>query len=369
MKVLIIAMPGCGNLGDDLISEILQKCIVNRYPDVQLGILCGDSSSFKNEKTAELLYYPRNIPGLFYKRAKKIKNFARTSDLIFVGGGGLFQDTHNYFTIHSYLHWLFYAHCPVYCVGMGVGPIKHKTNIKYLLNLLNREGIYIQLRDLQSYQFLDKLGMSNIELSCDIVEGSLLPLKKTSTKKIVLGCSIREWSDLNIEHVINFLNTIIEKKKVEMVKFFAFEHKKETQNEFLYLKQIADRLSTKTIVYAYGKDDRFLEELCGVTYAIASRYHANIIWQKLGVPVLPIPYAPKVYSLYSKSGIELKPFDSQDFCCRFVSINLEEVYKLPMIDFSKSISFTKIERMFEFIYHLVYLFCSIIKSLFNRIKL
>lgn len=369
MKILIIAMPGCGNLGDDLISEILQKCIVNRYPDAQLGILCGDSSSFNYETSAELLYYPRNIPGLFYNRSKRIKEFASTSNLVFVGGGGLFQDTHNYFTIHSYLHWLFYAHCPVYCVGMGVGPITHNTNIKYLHNLLNREGVNIQLRDLQSYQFLNKLGMSNIELSCDIVEGSLLPLKQLSTKKVVMGCSIREWTDLNFEHLINFLNEIIEKKKVEIVKFFAFEHKEETQIEFLYLKQIASRLSTNTIVYAYGKDDCFLEELCGVTFAIASRYHANIIWQKLGVPVLPIPYAPKVYSLYSKSGIDLKPFDSQDFCHSFVSINLEETYNLPMIDFSRSISFTKAEKTLEFVYHLVYLFCSVIKSLLNRMRL
>lgn len=369
MNILIIAMPGCGNLGDDLISEILQKAVLKKYPNAKLGLVCGESSMFYCAPSAIKLYIPRNIPGKLFRRVGIIKDFARKSDLVLIGGGGLFQDTHNYYTIHSYLHWIFFAHCPVSCVGIGVGPINYKKNITYLYKVLNREGVSIQLRDNESYSLLKQIGLNRIELSCDIVEGSSLNLKKKSTGRSVLGCSIREWPDLDVDRVVQFINIIIEKNGIEEVIFFAFEHKNDSQNEYLFLKRIASQLAHKTVVYAYGKDERFFEELCSVNLAIASRYHANIIWQKLGIPVIPIPYAPKVYSLYSKCGIDLKNSSSFDMNTQFISIDIKDCYQLPEIDGTKAVSFSTCERVCEFVYHIRYLFYSVKNSILHRLHL
>ena len=39
MRYLVLGMPGCGNLGDDLISTLLQNQIKSFEPDAEIAIL------------------------------------------------------------------------------------------------------------------------------------------------------------------------------------------------------------------------------------------------------------------------------------------------------------------------------------------
>ena len=352
MKYLIIAMPGCGNLGDDLISTLLQKKIIAQDPNAEIGVLCGEFSEFTCFPNVKKLLVPRNIPSKYWNRKTQIISFIRGCDRIFIGGGGLLQDSHSIFTIHKYLHWLYYATCQVDCIGVGVGPINHSFNKKYLKRVLNRPGVSIQVRDQESFNYLVQMRMTNVHLGCDVVEGSELNLSTKEHEGTVLGCSIRKWVDVNKGKIVDLINSQVIEKSITNVNFFVFEHSAASSEEFDFLTDISKSVNCSNTIYVYGKDLDFFDKMRESDFAIASRYHANIIWQKIGVPVMPIPYAPKVYSLYSKCGIKLLPIDSDGFSRKFIKINVSESFEISTPYSNNTISFTMLEklsnRLFEY---------------------
>ena len=367
MRYLIIAMPGCGNLGDDLISTLLQKKIVDRDHSAEIGVLCGEYSSFECIGNTFKLLMPRNIPSLYWNRKKQIIQYIKECDYIFVGGGGLFQDSHSVFTVHKYLHWLYYAKCPVYCVGIGVGPINHEFNIRYLKRVLNRPGISVRVRDSESYNLLSDYGLNNIVLGCDIVEGSNIGLSKMEHEGNILGCSVRKWVDVDITKIADIINVQISQKKITKVLLFVFEYTASNIEEYEFLSNLSNFINCDNEIVVYGRDKDFYKKLTCVDYAIASRYHANIIWQKLGVIVIPIPYAPKVYSLYHKAGYKLTPFDSMHFECNYISLDIQENFVISEQFSGTAIRFSILEKinnkMFEYICFVV----NILKSIYLRI--
>jgi polysaccharide pyruvyl transferase WcaK-like protein len=153
------------------------------------------------------------------------------------------------------------------------------------------------------------------------------------------------------------------------VYFFVFEFGTNNNSEFAFQSEIISLLNFPTELYIYGKDLNFFEKLKEVNIAIASRYHANIIWQKKGIPVLPIPYAPKVYSLYKKYGIDILPIsesiDNTDKL--FQSINLQDEYSLPD-NFNEIYHLTKYKKLLLISFELLASVQEIITSMTFRIK-
>src|SRR5690606_5774307 len=89
-----------------------------------------------------------------------------------------------------------------------------------------------------------------------------------------------------------------------------------------------------TALYCYGRDPfpDFWRAMMRVNAAIATRFHANIVWQKIGVPVSPVPYAPKVSSLYEKASCAMENLcDVADCPLRFFQISLHTPYCLPAL--------------------------------------
>lgn len=367
MKYLIIAMPGCGNLGDDLISTLLQKQIIAQDPNAQIGILCGEFSEFVCLPNVKKLLVPRNIPSKYWNRKKRIIRYIKECDRIFIGGGGLFQDSHSIFTIHKYLHWLYYATCQIDCIGVGVGPINHSFNKRYLKRVLDRSGISIQVRDKESFDYLVKMGLTNVLSGCDVVEGSELDLSTKEHEGTVLGCSIRKWADVDRKKIVELINSQVIEKNITEVNLFVFEHSTASSEEFDFLKEISKYVNCSNTIYVYGKDADFLDKMRESDYAIASRYHANIIWQKIGVPVMPIPYAPKVYSLYSKCGINLVPIDSDDFRREFLKINLFDSFSISVPYSNETIRFTILEKINNRLFECWRFVQSIMYSLYYRL--
>mgnify|MGYP002762800573 FL=1 len=367
MRYLVIGMPGCGNLGDDLISTLLQNQIKSFEPDAEIAILCGEFSEFKCLSGVKKLFVPRNIPLKHWKRKRIIIDYIKRCDRILIGGGGLFQDTHSFFTIHKYLHWLYYANCQVDCVGIGVGPIRYSFNERYLKQVLCRPGISIQVRDKESYNYLIYHQFDKVIIGCDVVEGSALSLKQIKHDGVVLGCSIRKWHDLDISRVCQIINSQVELLNATKVYLFVFENSIASSEEYDFAVEISKFIHRSHEIYTYGRDENIFEKLCEVDYAIASRYHANIIWQKIGVPVIPIPYAPKVYSLYLSSGIKLNPIDSMDFSTEYQRLPSFENFKISNPYTNIKVYFSLFEKFTNFVFECFCFIMSSLISIYHRI--
>ncbi|SFC38890.1 Polysaccharide pyruvyl transferase family protein WcaK [Parapedobacter composti] len=386
MKIFIVGMPGSANLGDDLISQILVKQLVDRFNPSIIGILTGECPVHYDIKGTKIEIFKRPNKrsfSNFFVRLRSIKAFLKDVDLLVIGGGGLLQDTHYSFTVHKYLRYIKYAKKRVALMGIGVGPLKFRLNKIYLKIILNSPKLTIQVRDVDSLNLLRSIGVkSPIHLSTDIVEGSPLPAffnkdSYVATNEKILGCSIRKWPDINLHSLTEYIVRLVSQESIGKIKFFVFEHQNQSPEEKEYAEILINEINNlrdiKCELYVYGEMDHklFYENLTTVTFAIASRFHANIIWQKIGIPVVPIVYAPKVSSLYQKYNHDSFRFSQLVSLASYPFIQIPELMNNNDFQIPPMQGYIKINLSVRFaltIYDLYHFLASTINSLWIRIK-
>jgi polysaccharide pyruvyl transferase WcaK-like protein len=346
MRIFIVGMPGEGNLGDDLISALLIPEVLKRWPGSQIGLLHGGNSNpFISQETKDvyLIAPPRRSNWrTFFLRSEAIQAFVKDIDLMLVGGGGLFQDSHYPLVIHQWMRYGFQMkrnQFPVWAVGVGFGPLEKRFSKWYLKKVLKRLSV-IQVRDIGSQRLVKSLGFQTC-VAPDIVAGSDLGqtpfTRDEASVRNTLGCSIRPWPGLEFDEVVDLVASVCREHHMQAA-LFVFEHAEPNNTlEYDYAVRLSAALQERNIeseVFCYQKDpmDKFAKAFSSVSLAIASRYHANILWQKLNVPVLPISYAPKVRRLYEENGGSAIPVDQigvQQAVKMFQRIPMQPVYDLP----------------------------------------
>lgn len=346
MRIFIVGMPGEGNLGDDLISGLLIRKILKRWPGSQIGLLHGGNSNpFISLETTDVFLYPpprRSNWKTYFSRRKAIQAFIKELDLMLIGGGGLFQDSHYPLVIHQWMRYSFQIkknQFPVWAVAVGFGPLEKRFSIWYLKKVLKRLSV-IQVRDIGSQRLVESLGFQTC-IAPDIVAGSGLeqtPFSRDeASARNTLGCSIRPWPGLEFDKVVDLVTLVCREHHMQSA-LFVFEYAEPNNTlEYDYAVRLSVALQERNIeteVYCYQKDpiDKFAKAFSSVSLAIASRYHANILWQKLQVPVLPVSYAPKVRRLYEEnegSFMLINEIDVQQALKMFQRIPMQPVYDLP----------------------------------------
>ena len=282
------------------------------------------------------------MPKKFFTRLWVAQKFSRKIDYLLIGGGGLIQDTHAPYTIHGYLQYAFSFvsnTTKVGLVGVGIGPIKRSYARWYFRQTASRCS-FIQVRDQHSAGFLKDID-TPLLIDTDIVAGSQTlekyGFRRYPVEQPAVGCSIRPWTSLDFDRVANFIFMICQQKQMSC-RLFVFEYERWNTEEDDYALRLQKFLTEKgieTTVFCYGKVpwETYTQAFGSVSCAIAVRFHANILWQKLGIPVLPISYAPKVKSLYEEKGGSVVPIESIDYekidDNMFQKINLSEEYQLP----------------------------------------
>lgn len=345
-RILIVGMAGAGNLGDDLISHLLVNQLKRRWPRATVGVLIGqEGNPFGYRYRVTKLYVPRKSQGIwtqYRQQWNRIDNFLEKSTLLVIGGGGLLQDTHHPFTPHKWLRYLRRVKktCSVWGLGLGVGPIAHPHNRYYLAKVLPSLNV-LQVRDRGSQRLLKRLQV-DAKRSVDVVAGSNIndtPFGVEVTRGDGLGCNIRPWPGLPEEEV---RRTLLDRSSLgEQVRLFVFEYKDQSagaaKEELRTANQLQAFLAEKgrrATVFCYHRDEigEFARAFATVSRAIACRYHAHILWQKLGVPTAPVSYAPKVKRLYRERGVTTVAIDDgeawRESLC-YVEIDLAKQYRLP----------------------------------------
>jgi polysaccharide pyruvyl transferase WcaK-like protein len=81
-RILIAGYTGFGNAGDEAIAQVITGHLRERVPDVEITILSGDPP-----RTAEAY----GVRALWWRDPMAIAGAVRHTDLVILGGGGLFQ--------------------------------------------------------------------------------------------------------------------------------------------------------------------------------------------------------------------------------------------------------------------------------------
>ena len=338
------------NLGDEAIFSSMIEDLRSTIPNVQIAIVSANPKGFLEK------YEVEEVPAL---DIKEIIQAAQASNLIIVGGGGLFYDywgfdtgdllTSNHQGPGIYVDMACIAtllNKPLMFYAVGVGPLfshKAKKFSKFIFNQADQ----ISVRDEESKQLLTTLGVpeNDIRVTADpaFSDGndriSLLAQKvdfidEILSNKPVLSVVLRSW---NFEHeiTINWEEEISQAldKFIETyggsIRFIPFH----SETEEVYDREIAEKVFSKMKhgerVFMLGSDstpEEKLKLLQTSDLILGMRLHAIVFAIKYGIPAVSIAYDPKVSNLMKAVGHSDSNLALEDIEANTVFTKLARIY-------------------------------------------
>ncbi|MDF1500223.1 MAG: glycosyltransferase [Anaerolineales bacterium] len=329
-KILIAGHYGFGNIGDEAILAGMLADLRARSPGSEITVLTGDDSHPSIKPYREISW--TNLPAIL--------DAVRASDLIILGGGGLFHDywgcdpstilssEHvglSYFSGIPLAAYLFEKPLMLYSVGIGplqsdeavrltemcVGladmvAVRDECSLNYIKAKLN--PACWQLRDI--FQTADPaagLTRSYIEATSDI--------GKTFTpadREPIVGVALRDWpwqDDASnwperaaraIDNIVETINCQIHLLRFQFSPDAAFD-----DLDFAY-KIIAASQNPRAIHAPVDIFDPFemMDHIASCDAILAMRLHALHFGFSHGIPSVALAYDPKISDLMKAAGLE-----------------------------------------------------------------
>jgi polysaccharide pyruvyl transferase CsaB len=159
LRLLLLGYYGFGNAGDELILSAIQQEVLRVIPNAELKVI---TSSQTSQTDRHLI--PR------HHRFRLIAEMSRC-DAFILGGGGLIQDKTSVASLLYYLGMVAMARAlgrPVFLWSIGVETLAHPLSRRLIRWILSGGGVRIWVRDEESAQILDSLGLrGKVSLSAD----------------------------------------------------------------------------------------------------------------------------------------------------------------------------------------------------------
>lgn len=336
MKIFLVGWFGPGNMGDEaiLMSELL--FLREEIKDVEFYIL-----SFDPEKTKRLTADIPEVKHILRMGSKGhvvksnffgiLKTFRKT-DLVVIGGGGIFQDIYNhypipFFTAMALLAKLHRKQLVLYCLGIGpINTFIGKMLCKFTANLAD----LVSVRDSPSKDLLKNIGVTNeVHLSTDPVflldavrndkvEKVINKINNTGNKGPIISVCVHDlfyWSDRHKAILADTLDTLTMERSAKVV-FFALGAYKDGWLCKSGSDAVDIAASKKLIALMKGdclliNDELTPQELLAVMedldLIISMRLHGLIMGLNRGIPVIALTY---IYE--SKLRSLMKRIDQED---------------------------------------------------------
>jgi polysaccharide pyruvyl transferase CsaB len=316
-RVLIAGYYGHHNLGDEAILHVLLEELRRAVPNLQATVVSGapDVTGTSYDVTA---IYERDVPS--------IVDAVQASDLVIVGGGGLFHDYQGVdeATLLSRWQWglTYFAGFPLLAslyskpllmAAVGVGPLRSDAGRRYTRLAFDRAD-EATVRDADSRAQLTEIGadVSRVAVAADpawLINPPPQRDRRTALARLgvpagarVIAIALRDWDvgvapDAWQEEVALALDTAIDVAGVVPV-FIPFQSPAE---QGLADDAVADRVrrlmrnGPRAVMAPPGLDPHQVQALiAGADLVLAMRLHAVILAGNASVPVVALAYDPKV---------------------------------------------------------------------------
>lgn len=316
-RILIAGYYGFGNAGDEAILAALISGLRALRPDLDLVVASGDPAA------TEAAHGVRSVRGIHRDDLPAVAAAIRDSDLVILGGGGLFQDYWDVpldavFTPRSgglpfYAGFSLLAAWlgrPVLLGAVGVGPLRTELG-RRLTRIAFELCAGATVRDPGSLAELAELGVASaVEVTADPAFG----LEPATEERIgerseaLLGISLRPWSfgadpDLWEAEVARGLDRVLAAGDPgEQLLFLPFQ----ADEDLPVLRRVRARLANpgRALLIERPLAPQELAGLVGrCTRVLAMRYHAALFALAADVPAAALAYDPKVASLLTAAGL------------------------------------------------------------------
>lgn len=304
-KVVISGYYGFRNSGDEAMLHAMLLALRDTVPNFEATVLSGDP-----EFTAREF----GVPAVVRDNPRQVFNALRRSDLLISGGGGLLQDVTGPNSIIYYLGIAAMARLlgkPVFFYAQGIGPINTAMGKQLTRIIANRVNL-ITVRDQDSKDELVSMGVNRppIHVTADPVLGlepSGISVQKGReilsslgiTEGPVAGISVRPWKGLSgFKQVLARVadDLVSGGWKVLLVPM-------QPPGDVKACREVAGLMRGPSFILDAGVD---YKELLAVTanldLAIGMRLHFLIFSAIFGVPLVGVPYDPKVNRFLQSVG-------------------------------------------------------------------
>jgi polysaccharide pyruvyl transferase CsaB len=326
-KVILIAgYYGFENVGDEAILSAILADLRRQRKDLDFIVISSNPERTQVE---------HGVRAVNWKDIKGMVTVARESDLIILGGGGIFQDYWgvpenaqltqfhwgiSYYSSVAMLATLFEKPLMIYSVG--VGPLLTDEG-KRLTRLTFELADAATVRDPESLALLKSLGIPAKKVQVKPDPGlSLTPKAKDASDIFtsagvdlhelpVLGVCLRNWTDgenstawkqelaATLDHFLETYNA-----QVAFIPFQIVEH--ELENDHAVALEVMDLMTVKERVHAipvtYPPDvTAGLISRCRAL--VGMRLHSLVFASGAGVPAVALAYDPKVHNFMRSLGM------------------------------------------------------------------
>ncbi len=285
-KFVILGYYGFGNLGDELLLKACLKILeANNIPHEKILVLSN------NPQETEKIFNVKSVNR--WKYFEVIKAF-RQSEILLLGGGGLFQDSTSVMSCVWYwgiMRLARFLGVKIIALGQSIGELNSKVSRILTGNALKAcEKVFV--RDEHSFNLAKKLGCKNLILSCDLVLILKSETEKSKSNSMLINLrpckDIEKFVKIISSHVKNF-----DGEKIGVALSGDDEKILETYKENLSLEKI---IRVKNFKEA---ENLWANASC----CVGMRLHFGVLSRIFQTPVTLIPYDIKVKEFAKISGI------------------------------------------------------------------
>jgi len=324
-SVLVVGYYGFGNTGDEAILSALVGGLRKRLPSLRIRVASGDPGQTSQR---------HGVESLPWRDPLSLSEAVKASDLVVIGGGGLFQDyagveagtlltpRHGGVTFYAGPAVLAaLAKKPVALHGLGFGPLASPEARRYVRAVAGGAS-RLSVRDAASRALLVAVGVPEAKVFVSADPAFLLSSEHVRPEDIligmgleprapIVGVALRPWSrggdpDAWESAVAAALDRFVENTGATLL-FVPFEKSPWTDDDdFALASRVRRRLARAdraAILSGLLAPQDTASLLAGCDLVLAMRLHAAVFALSGGVPVVAIAYDPKVEAPMQRAGL------------------------------------------------------------------
>ena len=320
MKILIAGYYGFGNVGDDAVLQAILQELRAREKQIEIVVL-----SAKPQLTKELYA----VNSIYRYDWRKFISETRSSDVLLIGGGTLFQNITSNRSLIYYVSLVIAARMlgkKVVIFAQGFGPLKGKF-YAWLTRLAFGSAALITIRDKESLAAVKNMRLKSQKVYLTADPAALLEVTKEEGEKILsmegikksekltLGIALRsmlEQRSLPYEKLARIIDGMVKQYNFYPI-FLLFQC---PEDMAATSKVIGAMQENSTVIFRICRPEEMLSIISQIDLLIGMRLHALIFAAMSGVPALGLAYDPKIEAFMQsvqQPYFSMDQFDEEKF--------------------------------------------------------
>jgi polysaccharide pyruvyl transferase CsaB len=314
-KILICGYFGFGNVGDEAILEASLRSFRQRDSETSFTVLSGDPAQTSAD---------HSVTAVPWRSPARLIEAVRHSDLVVIGGGGLFHDYWgtdptvlltrkdwgiSYFTSPAFVAAI--ERTPTAIVGVGVGPLAHEES-RRLVRSACEIASSLSVRDEASRELLVAIGVlpEKVILTADL--GFLLSPGAPAARERQsprVGVALRHWTigagsgwEREIAAALDDVLDACGGTAV-LLPFQTIEG--DLENDVAIAGRIRSivRRAERVEIARVATPAEALRQISACDVVLGMRLHAIVLAAGCGIPPVALAYDPKVRAMMERLGL------------------------------------------------------------------